>query len=47
MADPKFNSKLAVNAKGGFDEGKLKGKSVVVTGGSFHGKSLCVLARPR
>lgn len=33
MADEQFNSKLVVDVKGGFDAGKLKGKSVVVTGG--------------
>lgn len=33
MADEQFNSRLVVDVKAGFDAGKLKGKSVVVTGG--------------
>lgn len=33
MADEQFNSKLVADVKAGFDAGKLKGKSVVVTGG--------------
>ena len=34
MSDPQFNSTFAVDVKGGFDASKLKGKSVLVTGGS-------------
>lgn len=33
MADEQFTSKRVVDVKAGFDASKLKGKSVLVTGG--------------